>query len=490
MGIIQRLVLERGVKVEISRNVKIDTLVVPEGEQASSFISNFGSLMGNISRIETSTGQIVPIPPSIIPPYIGDDSDSSFGVGGTTTPPKLSNVTSSPVVIGGTVTATSNKSGFLYLVPKTTTKSVTALNTAAAGSNGVRVPVSANVATTLSTSGFEVGIYVVYAVDANGNISVASSDIVVRRTTTTASEELAGLVAKTTVNVADPTDANAVQAALVDGLTVEAGYTVTVAEYAYDATAGTATYKLVVTNDADPTDTATGTAVTTTVVDTTSALEELAGLVAKTTVNVADPTDANAVQAALVDGLTVEAGYTVTVAEYAYDATAGTATYKLVVTNDADPTDTATGTAVTTTVVDTTGPKITSVTLTDAGSEGFGNDVGDVLYIIFSEDMGNTTASLDATDLEDLFIVTDTNDYDVDEYNFTSYGGNSPVLQFVMNGNVLEVRVLIANDGPYNPIMVTDKLTFGSITSGNLQDLEGNIVDGFSPTTIIITTKN
>lgn len=130
--------LERGVKVEISRNVKIDTLVVPEGEQASSFISNFGSLMGNISRIETSTGQIVPIPPSIIPPYIGDDSDSSFGVGGTTTPPKLSNVTSSPVVIGGTVTATSNKSGFLYLVPKTTTKSVTALNTAAAGSNGVR----------------------------------------------------------------------------------------------------------------------------------------------------------------------------------------------------------------------------------------------------------------------------------------------------------------------------------------------------------------
>ncbi|RKQ13126.1 S-layer homology domain-containing protein [Ureibacillus endophyticus] len=45
VGEIQKLALEKGVKVEINRNVKITTLVIPEDEQPSSMVSNFDTLI-------------------------------------------------------------------------------------------------------------------------------------------------------------------------------------------------------------------------------------------------------------------------------------------------------------------------------------------------------------------------------------------------------------------------------------------------------------
>ncbi|WP_340016273.1 S-layer homology domain-containing protein [Paenibacillus sp. FSL K6-1318] len=100
--------------------------------------------------------------------------------GGTDTiAPTLSNVTSGHIAGGDSVVGRSNESGYLYLVPSTTPKTVTSLNQSVAGLLGKKQSVTANVDATINTAGLASGTYVVYAVDLANNISMASAEIVI-----------------------------------------------------------------------------------------------------------------------------------------------------------------------------------------------------------------------------------------------------------------------------------------------------------------------
>jgi hypothetical protein len=91
------------------------------------------------------------------------------------TAPVLSDVTAGPVEVGTDILATSNEDGMIYLVPDGT-----APNTGDIGAAQVsQVISSANVASTLATTGITTGDYVVYAVDGSDNISAASPVITV-----------------------------------------------------------------------------------------------------------------------------------------------------------------------------------------------------------------------------------------------------------------------------------------------------------------------
>jgi len=95
------------------------------------------------------------------------------------TAPVLSNVTIGTIKEGDIVTATSNEAGFVYLVPANTEATTDALETAVATSNGAKIAASAGQAVNITTTGLAAGNYLVYAVDAAGNISVPSSAIVI-----------------------------------------------------------------------------------------------------------------------------------------------------------------------------------------------------------------------------------------------------------------------------------------------------------------------
>ncbi|OPX86438.1 MAG: Exoglucanase B precursor [Pelotomaculum sp. PtaB.Bin104] len=92
-------------------------------------------------------------------------------------PPILSAVTTGTVTIGENVTATSNEDGFLYLVPEATAANQAAIDAAGTASNGIKVAATATVSANLSTTGFAAGTYVVYAIDAAGNVSTPSAAI-------------------------------------------------------------------------------------------------------------------------------------------------------------------------------------------------------------------------------------------------------------------------------------------------------------------------
>jgi LPXTG-motif cell wall-anchored protein len=94
--------------------------------------------------------------------------------------PVLSNVSTSANV-GSSVSATSNKSGTLYLVPKGTYANKAALD---AVSTKVIASCNANIATNISTNGLTGGIYQVYAVDSSNAISTESPDITLVSDTT------------------------------------------------------------------------------------------------------------------------------------------------------------------------------------------------------------------------------------------------------------------------------------------------------------------
>ena len=94
--------------------------------------------------------------------------------------PVLSNVTSGSISVGSTVTATSNETGTIYLVPAATAANKNDIQTASQTTNGSSHSAVANTAVELSTSGFAPGSYVVYAEDAAGNLSVASQPISIK----------------------------------------------------------------------------------------------------------------------------------------------------------------------------------------------------------------------------------------------------------------------------------------------------------------------
>jgi hypothetical protein len=91
------------------------------------------------------------------------------------TAPILSDVTAGPIEVGTDILATSNEDGMLYLVPDGTAPNVGDISAAQV----TQVVASANVAGTLSTSGIDIGDYVVYAVDGSDNVSAASPAITV-----------------------------------------------------------------------------------------------------------------------------------------------------------------------------------------------------------------------------------------------------------------------------------------------------------------------
>jgi hypothetical protein len=95
------------------------------------------------------------------------------------TAPILSDVTEGPIEVGTEILATSNEDGMLYLVPDGTAPNIGDISAAQVA----QVVASANVAGTLSTSGIDLGDYVVYAVDGSDNISAASPAITVTAAT-------------------------------------------------------------------------------------------------------------------------------------------------------------------------------------------------------------------------------------------------------------------------------------------------------------------
>ena len=96
-----------------------------------------------------------------------------------TTSPTLSDVTAGPVTVGDSISATSSEDGTLYLVPSATASDKTSIETAGSAANGTQVTATAGTAASLSTAGFEAGTYVVYAIDASGNVSAPSAAITV-----------------------------------------------------------------------------------------------------------------------------------------------------------------------------------------------------------------------------------------------------------------------------------------------------------------------
>ncbi|WP_339286205.1 YDG domain-containing protein [Paenibacillus sp. FSL R5-0486] len=105
---------------------------------------------------------------------------TSPSTGGTDTiAPTLSNVTSGHIAGGDPVVGRSNESGYVYLVPSATPKTITSLNQSVAGLFGKKQSVTANVDATINTVGLASGTYVVYAVDLANNISMASAEIII-----------------------------------------------------------------------------------------------------------------------------------------------------------------------------------------------------------------------------------------------------------------------------------------------------------------------
>ncbi|MBB3072626.1 uncharacterized protein (DUF2062 family), partial [Paenibacillus baekrokdamisoli] len=93
------------------------------------------------------------------------------------TAPTLSGVETS-VVTPNTLAATSNENGTLYLVLKSATiTNQASLDAEVSGSRGTSVAATAASAAAIPTTGLTAGTYVVYAVDASGNVSAASADV-------------------------------------------------------------------------------------------------------------------------------------------------------------------------------------------------------------------------------------------------------------------------------------------------------------------------
>ncbi|GAA3413402.1 carboxypeptidase regulatory-like domain-containing protein [Paenibacillus hodogayensis] len=92
---------------------------------------------------------------------------------------RLTGVTAGALVQGDALTATSSRSGTLYLIPAATPAERSEIEQAGAGAGGRNVPVAAGVPGSLNTSGLPVGWYQVYAIDAKGIVSRGSDAIAI-----------------------------------------------------------------------------------------------------------------------------------------------------------------------------------------------------------------------------------------------------------------------------------------------------------------------
>ncbi|OAB40249.1 YDG domain-containing protein [Paenibacillus antarcticus] len=144
----------------------------------------------------------------------GSNTAPSTG-GPDITAPMLSNVTIGQISLGDDVHGTSNESGYLYLVPSTTTKTLADLNQSVTDSLGNKLSVTANVESTISTAGLALGTYVVYAVDGANNISTPSAEIVMNRKQLSIADPSASLTA---VKMYDGTASAAVTASPLIGV--------------------------------------------------------------------------------------------------------------------------------------------------------------------------------------------------------------------------------------------------------------------------------
>jgi hypothetical protein len=89
--------------------------------------------------------------------------------------PVLSNITTGPIISGDNISVTSDEDATVYLVPAGTAKVKAAILAAALVSN----PATATVAVNLNTAGITAGNFIVYAIDATGNVSDASTSITI-----------------------------------------------------------------------------------------------------------------------------------------------------------------------------------------------------------------------------------------------------------------------------------------------------------------------
>ncbi|MGD8399593.1 MAG: leucine-rich repeat protein [Bacillota bacterium] len=131
----------------------------------------------------------------------GNVSTASADITIDNTAPILSNVTPTMLKAGTTISAVSNETGTVYLVPKGTYTSQAELTAAVTKTVSVA---TAGSAITIDTAGVAEGLYQLYAVDAAGNVSSDSVDITIDNTAPTLNNVTpATLKAGTAINVTD-----------------------------------------------------------------------------------------------------------------------------------------------------------------------------------------------------------------------------------------------------------------------------------------------
>ncbi len=165
---------------EMVAKVSANINVPPSAAVAKLDAGNTSTKVGGGGQINGTVTPVTPAAPPATPavqPTAGSGGGDGGASGTDTTVPVLSGVTAGPVAVGQNVSATSTESGYLYVVPSATAKTATALEAAAAGTNGEKAATAANTAKAVSSTGLAPGSYVVYAVDGAGNISNTSAVI-------------------------------------------------------------------------------------------------------------------------------------------------------------------------------------------------------------------------------------------------------------------------------------------------------------------------
>ncbi|TNJ67842.1 DUF1533 domain-containing protein [Paenibacillus hemerocallicola] len=94
-------------------------------------------------------------------------------------PIAVTGVTPRLLAIGDELSAASTVDGTLHLVPAATAATREAIETASGASNGAWAAVSAEMPAAFATDGFAVGKYVLYAIDADGELSAASGSVTI-----------------------------------------------------------------------------------------------------------------------------------------------------------------------------------------------------------------------------------------------------------------------------------------------------------------------
>ncbi|WP_138754542.1 YDG domain-containing protein [Paenibacillus sinopodophylli] len=182
----------------------------------------------------TATPTATPIAtPIATPPATSTPAPTATPI--DTTAPTLSGVTVGSISLGDDVNGLSNENGYLYLVPSTTVATLTGLNQAVDASIGTKLSAEAGVNATIKTVGLGLGHYVVYAVDASNNISIASGEIVISKKQLT----VANPATLTAVKMYDGTNSTSVTAGSLIDVVGDDSVTVNAVASYNDAAVGT-----------------------------------------------------------------------------------------------------------------------------------------------------------------------------------------------------------------------------------------------------------